>query len=75
MQDERLHEGELLYEPDKAVYCTRTGRVERDRGYVDDLTCQMKYNRCTGTHYVLRIGETVKEYHRERLARISSTAT
>jgi len=61
--------GDLLFQPNKAVFCTRTGRMETDRGYVDDLTCQKKYFRCTGTHYVIRAGETVEEFHKNRIAR------
>lgn len=68
-------QGDLLFKPDKAVHCTRTGRIETDRGYVDDLTCQQYYIRCTGTHYVIRAGETVEQFHKNRLAKISSDAT
>lgn len=62
-----MNEGDLLYKPNKAAYCTRTGKMESDRGYADALTCQTKYGGCSGTHYVIRIGETVEEYWTERI--------
>lgn len=53
---------ELLFKPDKAVYCERTGRMESDRGYVDALTCSTQMNPCRGPHHVILKGPTVQEW-------------
>ena len=42
--------------PRRAIWCSRTERIEYDRGYVDAYGCESPH--CSGTHHVVLVGPT-----------------